>query len=228
MPKSYWEYGDEEKRTGFWLYVFLAMAIVIGVGAYFMSQGRVVTREVTEEISFVDVPEPEVEEEEPEPPEPEMETPPDIEIPDLPTTRIDPIQEEFDQREIAQNPLGLVGEADEGADAFGLQSASRNRGLLRGAPPGTNAEGRYWGLVQSEIRSHLYQYADLDRVEWQFVLTIRVNEDASVTILNIENVRPVEVQGVLRAALADFRFVSQPPPSGVRRTNRVGLRNDRE
>ena len=202
------------------------MAIVLGVGFYFLSQGRVVKREVTEEVSFVDVPEPEAEEEEPI--EPEIEEVPDIEIPDLPTTRTDPIQEEFDQREVAENPLALVGEADEGADAFQLQSASRNRGLLRGAPPGTNAEGRYWGLVQSEIRAHLYRFPDIDRVEWQFILTLRVNEDASVTIISLENVQPQEIREELRLALTDFRFVSQPPPSGVRRTNRVGLRNERE
>ena len=169
----------------------------------------------------------EVEEEE-EPVEPEIEEIPDIEIPDLPTTRVDPVQEEFDQRQMAENPLALVGEADEGADAFQLQSASRNRGLLRGAPPGTNAEGRYWGLVQSEIRTHLYRYPAIDRVEWQFILMLRVNEDASITILGIENVQPQNLQDELRAALADFTFVSQPPPSGVRRTNRVRLRNERD
>lgn len=227
MPRSYWEYGGEEKRKPFWVYVLLAMAIVLGVAVYFLSQGRVVKREVTEEVSFVDVPEPEVEEEE-EPVEPEIEEIPDIEIPDLPTTRVDPVQEEFDQRQMAENPLALVGEADEGADAFQLQSASRNRGLLRGAPPGTNAEGRYWGLVQSEIRTHLYRYPAIDRVEWQFILMLRVNEDASITILGIENVQPQNLQDELRAALADFTFVSQPPPSGVRRTNRVRLRNERD
>ena len=204
------------------------MALVLGAGVYVMNQGRVIKREITEEVSFVDVPEPEVEEEEPQPEEPDIETPVDIEIPELPTSRIDPIQEEFDQRETAQNPLGLVGEADEGADAFQLGSASRNRGLLRGAPPGTNAEGRYWGLVQSEIRAHLYRYADIDRVEWGFTLTLRVNEDASVSILNIEDIEPESVARDLRAAMADFRFISQPPPSGVRRTNRLRLRNERE
>ena len=217
MPTSYWEHGSTDRRGAFWAYALAAIVLVVGAAVYFLTQGRVVQREVTEEISFVDVLEPEPEperEQDAETPEADIPEVPDVEIPDLPSTRIDPIQDAADQREQAQNPLSLVGEGEDGTDAFQLGSASRNRGLLRGAAPGTNAEARYWGLVQTEIRSHLFGYADIDRVEWQCVLTVVVNDDASIEFSDIAEVEPASLRDELAAALKELKFVSLPPPSG--------------
>ena len=203
--------SDEDARRPGAILITVAAVLVFAVAFYFVSRERITDRERVQGVTFVDVPEVEEPEEEITP----EETPPDVEMPDLPPTpRVDPVQNEFDNRDMAQDPLSLVGEADDGpADAFRLGARASGRGIGRGRPGGAGAT--YADMIKTELNFHLRGYDRLNTEEFSFSLRLRVNADASVEIIRVYNVTPADLAAQLEGAVREFKYASRPPPQSV-------------
>lgn len=202
---------DDDAGRSRTLLILAAALLVFVVAFYFVSRERITDRERVQDITFVDVPEVEKPEEEATPDE----TPPDVEMPNLPPTpRIDPVQSDLDNREMAQDPLSLVGEAADGpADAFRLGARVSGRGIGRGRPGGPGAT--YAEMIKTELNFHLRGYEALNAEEFSFSLQLRVNADTSVEIIRIFDITPPALAVQLERAVREFDYASKPPPQSV-------------
>lgn len=216
------EIFDENDTYG-WGRISVVAATVIALvllGMYIFTADNVRESDREAEAEFFEVlPEEEPEEVSPEPaPEetPEEEPAPAPAPPQPEMTAAEPKAGDSSALDALLAPGGAVAAGEAGQDGTG-------NAFIPGSPSRAN-QYSYAADIARQVERHLQRNGV--NQNYEFIVRLSIDERANVTILSIDDIIPVDLEGQIRQAMLSFYRVRRPPPAGQSGQIRMKVENN--
>lgn len=179
--------------------VMVVLALVAGLWLrQWLGEQQPQTKKMVQQITVIAPPPP--------PPPPPEQAPP----PEEPEVQEEVIEEQpeaapnEEPAEAAGEELGVDADGSAGGDGFGLVARKGGRGLLGG--------GGYEQFVRQEINAWIIEHPRLKHLAYVAVLTLRIEPDGALDVVDLAVTGDAEVQRLLREVLAKNHRLSRPRP----------------